>query len=428
MPLDSNVKESLSKHPCFNPEAHTKYARMHVPIAPRCNIQCNYCNRDFDCPNESRPGVTSDVLSPEEAIAKIEIVKKDMPELSVIGIAGPGDPLANDETFRFLELLKASYPGLVACISTNGLLLPEQADRLYDLGVRFVTVTMNAVDASVGSKIYDHIIIDGMRATGDEASKILIQHQLDGIEKCSKMGMAVKVNIVMIPGINTDCIPDLVKIAKNRGAYVINILPLIPVKGTRFQDLKAPTPKQRMELMDRCSLNARMMRHCRQCRADAVGLLNDDRSSCYSGLRLTTAGCSARCVSEKETSVKLPGSTAIAVATDSSDNVCGFGSAPSFSIFELRNGVPARIGSFHVDRDSPVSGDAHRKHIASIIEGVNGCGSVIVSEIGDMPKRMLTDSGITVSIFKGAVSEAVKDAFSVRAEPFRPTILSRHCV
>ena len=218
MPLDSNVKESLSKHPCFNPEAHTKYARMHVPIAPRCNIQCNYCNRDFDCPNESRPGVTSDVLSPEEAIAKIEIVKKDMPELSVIGIAGPGDPLANDETFRFLELLKASYPGLVACISTNGLLLPEQADRLYDLGVRFVTVTMNAVDASVGSKIYDHIIIDGMRATGDEASKILIQHQLDGIEKCSKMGMAVKVNIVMIPGINTDCIPDLVKIAKNRGA------------------------------------------------------------------------------------------------------------------------------------------------------------------------------------------------------------------
>lgn len=64
-------------------------------MAPACNISCNYCNRKFDCVNESRPGVTSEVLSPEEALEKFLWVKREMPNLSVVGIAGPGDALAN---------------------------------------------------------------------------------------------------------------------------------------------------------------------------------------------------------------------------------------------------------------------------------------------------------------------------------------------
>ena len=53
-----------SAHPCFDKEARHKNARVHLPVAPKCNIQCNYCNRKFDCVNESRPGVTSSVLTP----------------------------------------------------------------------------------------------------------------------------------------------------------------------------------------------------------------------------------------------------------------------------------------------------------------------------------------------------------------------------
>ncbi|MGE5894530.1 MAG: nitrogenase cofactor biosynthesis protein NifB, partial [bacterium] len=49
-------------HPCFSKEAHFKFGRIHLPVAPACNIQCRYCIRKFDCANESRPGVTSTVL------------------------------------------------------------------------------------------------------------------------------------------------------------------------------------------------------------------------------------------------------------------------------------------------------------------------------------------------------------------------------
>ena len=95
-----------SKHPCYNADAHTKYARMHLPVAPACNISCNYCNRKFDCVNESRPGVTSELLTPDMASQKFSWVKENIENLSVVGIAGPGDALANwDVTRKSIELI-----------------------------------------------------------------------------------------------------------------------------------------------------------------------------------------------------------------------------------------------------------------------------------------------------------------------------------
>ena len=84
-----------AKHPCFDREAHGKFARVHLPVAPRCNLQCNFCNRKFDCMNESRPGVTSAILPPSQAVPYLEEVSARVPNLSVVGIAGPGDPFAN---------------------------------------------------------------------------------------------------------------------------------------------------------------------------------------------------------------------------------------------------------------------------------------------------------------------------------------------
>ena len=57
--IPEELREKTSKHPCYSFDAHHKYARMHLPVAPACNISCNYCNRRYDCINESRPGVTS---------------------------------------------------------------------------------------------------------------------------------------------------------------------------------------------------------------------------------------------------------------------------------------------------------------------------------------------------------------------------------
>lgn len=63
-----------SMHPCFNITASHHCGRVHLPVAPKCNILCNFCRREYDCLNESRPGVTSRLFSPEEALQYLDKV------------------------------------------------------------------------------------------------------------------------------------------------------------------------------------------------------------------------------------------------------------------------------------------------------------------------------------------------------------------
>jgi nitrogen fixation protein NifB len=92
-PKDNNLltldNQALS-HPCFDEKAKSACGRIHLPVAPGCNIQCGYCSRAFDCVNESRPGVTSRIMEPEEAVARLGKMLILMPYVTVAGIAGPG--------------------------------------------------------------------------------------------------------------------------------------------------------------------------------------------------------------------------------------------------------------------------------------------------------------------------------------------------
>lgn len=407
MSQNQQLEEALARHPCYNRDAHLEFARMHVPVAPRCNIQCNYCNRKYDCCNESRPGVTSEVLSPEQAAEKVAYVKSRIPNLSVIGIAGPGDPLANDETFRTLELVASTSPDLTLCVSTNGLALPDCAQRLYDLGVRFITVTMNACDPGIGARVYGSVVWEGRVLKGVEGASKLIERQTQGIRACSDLGMLVKVNIVMIPGINDAHIPELVKYVKSNGAYIVNILPLIPVEGTPFADMRAPTPEERRELMDRCSLDARMMRHCRQCRADAIGLLDQDRSQEFAHFGGCGSGCGPQNIQVKP-NVTIRDPLMVAVATSDGKTVdSGFGNASRFMIYRKGNAGWTLVHEVRTDTKTPASGKGHRDHIASVAASLGECSRVVVKEIGHMPSEMLVGMGIAVTETDGPVEETL---------------------
>src|SRR5512141_2362980 len=72
--LPDDLAALVRDHPCYSEEAHHHFARMHVAVAAACNIQCHYCHRKYDCANESRPGVVSERLTPEEAIRKVLVV------------------------------------------------------------------------------------------------------------------------------------------------------------------------------------------------------------------------------------------------------------------------------------------------------------------------------------------------------------------
>jgi nitrogenase molybdenum-iron protein alpha/beta subunit/MoaA/NifB/PqqE/SkfB family radical SAM enzyme/predicted Fe-Mo cluster-binding NifX family protein len=289
-PAADRKEDKTATHPCYNCGAH-QYARMHLPVAPGCNISCNYCLRKYDCPNESRPGVTTSVLKPEEALLKFLEVRDRVSNLSVVGIAGPGDALANfEETKKTLTLIREKAPEITFCLSTNGLLLPQYAQELITLGVSHVTVTVNAVDPLIGARIYRHVDYMGTRYFGEAAAAILLSSQLAGIRMLTSRGVACKVNIVMLKGINERHIPDIVAKVKDLGAVITNIMQMIPVKGSAFEQLPLVSNREILEMRNKCSAIMKQMYHCRQCRADAVGTLEHDRSIEFNAPGGTAAG------------------------------------------------------------------------------------------------------------------------------------------
>ncbi len=278
VPYDPEQLRKIQEHPCFSEKACHAFGRCHIPVAPKCNIQCNYCIRDFDCVNESRPGVTTRVLSAREASDMVKRVIEKYQYIKVIGIAGPGEPLANEETFEALRILHEEFPHVIKCISTNGLLLPEKIDLLEKYGVGNITVTLNAVDPEIGAKIYQFVEYGGKRYTGIEGARLLLEKQMKGIEMAIAKKMIVKINTVYIPGINEDHIPEIAKKVGEMGVYTFNVIPLIP--QYKFAAIAPPTPEMKKKMQDTCALYVRQMRHCQRCRADAIGRLGHDVQSC----------------------------------------------------------------------------------------------------------------------------------------------------
>ena len=206
MPPD--IWEKVKNHPCYSEEAHHHYARMHVAVAPACNIQCNYCNRKYDCSNESRPGVVSQKLTPEQAVKKVVAVASEIPQMTVLGIAGPGDSLASPKkTFETFRMLQEQAPDIKLCLSTNGLALPDHVDTIAAFNVDHVTITVNRTDPEVGAEIYPWIFWQHKRVTGFEAARILHEQQMKGLEMLTARGVLTKINSVLIIATIEACRP-----------------------------------------------------------------------------------------------------------------------------------------------------------------------------------------------------------------------------
>jgi len=420
--LAPEIWEKVKNHPCYSEEAHHHYARMHVAVAPACNIQCNYCNRKYDCANESRPGVVSEKLTPEQAAKKVLAVASTIPQMTVLGIAGPGDPLAYPEkTFRTFELISKTAPDIKLCLSTNGLMLPEHVDTIAKYNVDHVTITINMVDPDIGAKIYPWVFFNHKRYEGREAAALLTERQLLGLEMLTERGILCKVNSVMIPGVNDQHMVEVNRAVKSRGAFLHNIMPLIsaPEHGTVFglAGQRGPSAQELKALQDSCEGEMNMMRHCRQCRADAVGLLGEDRSAEFTtdkimemDVKYDIEGRKAyQELVEEERQAKVAARQAelgdlagdmsetvilVAVATKGGGRINEhFGHAKEFQIYELSTAGAKFVGHRRVDLYCQ-GGFGDEGSLENVIRAINDCTAVFVAKIGGCPKGDLQKAGI----------------------------------
>ncbi len=261
--------EELSKnHPCFG-GCRFNAGRIHLPVSPGCNIACKFCDRQIN-DVEQRPGVSSTVISPQEAGNFIDKALELVPNIKVAGIAGPGDTLATDYAFETFRRIDETHPELLKCMSTNGLLLNDKADELIETGIDTLTVTVNAVDPEIEMQLNDYIYYHGQKYIGIKAAEILIENQLKGIKKVADAGVTVKINTVLVPGINDKHIKTIAKTVKEAGAILYNIIPLIP--QAKLKDLRRPTKEEIEKAQSEAEEYIKVFKHCAHCRADAVGV------------------------------------------------------------------------------------------------------------------------------------------------------------
>jgi nitrogen fixation protein NifB len=394
----------INNHPCFNDKVRHTFGRVHLPVAPRCNIQCKFCNRKFDCINESRPGVTSGVLSPAQAMVYLDTVFKKVKNLSVVGIAGPGDPFANsEETMETLRRVRAAYPDMLLCLASNGLGIGPYIEELAQIGVSHVTITVNAIEPSVAEKIYAWVRCDKRVYHPSEGVKILLGRQMEAIRHLKERGIMVKVNSIIIPGINDAHIPDVARKMGEMQVDILNCLPYYPNQGSAFENVPEPSKDMVAKIRAEAGKYIRQMHHCTRCRADAVGLLGD---SMPPELLKALKACEAM---PEPPSVKTDNIRSY-VAVASREGVLvnqHLGEADRLLIYGEKDGAVSLIET----RDTPESGGG-MKRWEDLSASISDCGLLLVSGIGDNPRQVLSRNGINVVEIEGMIEDALQTIYA----------------
>jgi nitrogen fixation protein NifB len=397
-----------TRHPCFNSSSKHSFGRVHLPVAPRCNIQCNFCDRRFACAGENRPGVSVSLLSPRQAAAYLDKAVEIDPRIAVAGSAGPGDPLANAEkTLETLRLVRRAHPDMLLCVATNGLALPAWVDDIAAVETSHVSVTVNAVDPAVGAKIYAWVR-DGKKIyRGADGAALLLERQLEGIAALKKNDIMVKVNTIVIPGVNEDHVIDVARSMKGVGADMLNLIAVYPVQGTPFGGLAEPPSTAMAALRTAAEEHLPQMKHCTRCRADAAGLLGQDDP------RLREAVLKAQ-ASSPDSGAERP--YVAAVSREGALVNEHLGEARNLWVYEKGPGGFRLIER----RPAPPPGGGWKRW-ADLAGQLGDCRAILVSSAGDAPQTILSEHGIQVVQMEGLIEEGLDSVYrgTVPRSPLR---------
>lgn len=209
-------------------------------------------------------------MKPGTALARTRGEMEKNPNLRIIGISGPGEPLANPETFETIEKVREEFRNASICVSTNGTLLENYVAWLSEKHVETITVSMSTSDCSTASKIYEWAILGNELIKGIRMGSRIVESQLRGIAKATRAGINVKVNSILIPGFNEQDIVPLAQELADLGVTLHNIVPLVP--SDKLHSIRPPTYSELAHVRRQASLYIDQFSHCKQCRSDVVGM------------------------------------------------------------------------------------------------------------------------------------------------------------
>jgi Nif-specific regulatory protein len=242
--------------------------------------------------HHSPRGSESLLLTPKQAVSYALESLRCEPRIACIGVTGPGEALANSAaTFGTLGQIRRELAEIPFFLATNGLRLSNAIDQMLELGVALCVVTVNSVRTPTLARMIDWVQGPKGMLAGEDAAKFLLDQQLAGIRAATTAGIAIRVNVQLMPTVNEDEIEDVAKAVSEAGAKYLHIQRFEPPEARRadFASVSAPDSQQ----MDRaCVLASRhieLVSHCSLCTADSVGCLGEAQMGAVRTLLETSA-------------------------------------------------------------------------------------------------------------------------------------------
>ena len=366
-------------HPCFGISSRHKVGRLHLPVAPRSNTRVRFAENT----------IPMLAMMPEEALALLEQTIGGGTKVDIVGITGPGDPLAvPDPTLRTLRLVREKFPDISLCLTTVGIGGDILADDLAGIGISHITMLVDAVTSEVAEKLYAWIRPSTKTLPLPEAAKALMNEQAKAVTAFKKAGLTVKVNTTVYPGYNAGHVEEIAAAMATLGADIMAVIPYKPTDDNGDHPAESG-----MELIstirDRAARHMDLMPAWEECGENIIDLTRPEKTAAPVAV------------------LPKPSLTRPNVAVVSSNGMevdLHLGHAIKILIYGPReDGLQCLLET----RDAPESGSGSSRweELAAMLRD---CFVLLATNAGDSPKQILSRKGLSVLITDGEIEGTVE--------------------
>ncbi|UHA76304.1 GTP 3',8-cyclase MoaA [Paenibacillus sp. 481] len=176
---------------------------LRISVTDRCNFRCTYCMPE-EIFGEHYSFLPREQLLRDDEIVRLVSVFTSL-GVNKVRITG-GEPLLRKDLPHLLHLIKSAHPKLDLALTSNGVLLSKQAVQLKAAGLERVNVSLDTLKDDVFQRF--------------NSRKHEVAQVLAGIQAAAAAGLQVKVNMVVIKGVNDDEVVSVARYFRGTGCIV----------------------------------------------------------------------------------------------------------------------------------------------------------------------------------------------------------------
>ena len=199
-----------------------KAISIRISVTDRCNYRCTYC-----MPEEGMKWVRRDKLLTYEEITRVTGIAASL-GVRKVRLTG-GEPLMRKDLWKLVRMLKSVSGIDDIALTTNGYFLKEQARDLVDAGLGRINVSLDSLDPGVFAEV---------------VRREYFTKTWEGIEEAERLGVRpIKLNVVLIRGVNDGEIVEFARLARQR-PFVVRFIEFMPIGKDDGWSMEKVVPAQ----------------------------------------------------------------------------------------------------------------------------------------------------------------------------------------